>query len=494
MRREMERIMSDLYKKLIEYSESDYYPFHMPGHKRNMKEGVNPYSYDITEIDGFDNLHDPKGVLRIAMEEAAKFYETDKTYFLINGSTCGLLAAISGVTHRGDQILVARNCHKSVYNAMDLRGLMPIYIYPDYIEKYGISGGISPDDVEKALEENPMIKAVIITSPTYEGVVSDVAKIAEIVHRKRIPFIVDEAHGAHFSMHPQFPKSAVSLGADIIIQSLHKTLPSLTQTALLHIKSNIVNPKDVEKFLRIYQTTSPSYVLMASIDECIHIIRDDSILLFEAYAKRLEVVAQHVHQLTHLKMVGKEIIGRNHVFDFDCSKIVISVRGTSYSGKKLYDEMRNRFHLQLEMASGDYAIAMTSPMDTEEGLLRLFSAMVEIDRDIRVYGDDLPKEEIIRYQQPKAIVIKSIAQIEECKKETLEINRSAGRVSAEFVYLYPPGIPIIAPGEMITNDCIDLIMSYKKAGLTIHGTEWNQAEKISVIQEDFKRINLTNLF
>lgn len=483
--------MSDLYKNLLEYAASDYYPFHMPGHKRNMENGVNPFSYDITEIDGFDNLHEPQGILRIAMENAAAFYESDKTYFLINGSTCGLLSAISGVTKRDDTILIARNCHKAVYNAVYLKELNPQYIYPKYIEEYGISGGIAPEDVEHALNENPKIKAVVITSPTYEGVVSDIATIANIVHKKNIPLIVDEAHGAHFSMHPSFPKCALSNGADIVIQSLHKTLPSLTQTALLHIKSSIVDVKRVEKYLHIYQTSSPSYVLMASIDECINKIQNDGLMLFEPYAKRLEVVASHVKQLTHLKMIGKEIVGQNAVFDFDPSKIVISVRGTSYTGQKLYDEMLNRFHLQLEMASLDYAIAMTSPMDTEEGLLRLFTAMVEVDRDIRVYGDDRPKEKIVQFIQPEAIVLKSIAQAEQESTEVLDLLSSAGRISAEFVYLYPPGIPIIAPGEMITNDCIELIMAYRESGLKIHGTEWDEAKKIKVIKEDFKRINLT---
>lgn len=180
--------MSDLYKNLIEYSNSDYYPFHMPGHKRNIEDGVSPFSYDITEIDGFDNLHNPQGILKIAMEEAADFYGTDKTYYLVNGSTCGLLSAICGVTSRGDKILVARNCHKAVYNAIYLNELTPVYINPEYIEMYGINGGISPEAVQYGLAENPDIKAVIITSPTYEGVVSDVQRIAEIVHKKRHTF------------------------------------------------------------------------------------------------------------------------------------------------------------------------------------------------------------------------------------------------------------------------------------------------------------------
>lgn len=482
--------MSDLYKNLIEYSNSDYYPFHMPGHKRNIEDGVSPFSYDITEIDGFDNLHNPQGILKIAMEEAAEFYCTDKTYYLVNGSTCGLLSAICGVTSRGDKILVARNCHKAVYNAVYLNELTPVYINPEYIEMYGINGGISPEVVQYELAENPDIKAVIITSPTYEGVVSDVQRIAEIVHKRGIPLIVDEAHGAHFGLHTGFPQSAVKSGADIVIQSVHKTLPSLTQTALLHIRSDIVNVSEVERFLHIYQSSSPSYVLMSSIDECINKLKSDGLFLFEPYVKRLEVMLTHEKQLTHLKIVGREIVGKNAVYDLDPSKIVISVRGTSYTGSRLYKEMLEKYHLQLEMASGDYAIAMTSPMDTEDGLLRLFMAMVEIDRDMRIYGDDT-KNEVVNYMIPKPIVMENIYKATHSDTEEMLIENAVGKISNEFVYLYPPGSPILAPGELITNDIVKLINDYKESGLSVEGLRDSSAEYIRVIKEEFRRINLT---
>lgn len=482
--------MSDLYKNLIEYSNSDYYPFHMPGHKRNIEDGVSPFSYDITEIDGFDNLHNPQGILKIAMEEAAEFYGTDKTYYLVNGSTCGLLSAICGVTSRGDKILVARNCHKAVYNAIYLNELTPVYINPEYIEMYGINGGISPEVVRYELSENPDIKAVIITSPTYEGVVSDVQRIAEIVHKRGIPLIVDEAHGAHFGLHTGFPQSAVKSGADIVIQSVHKTLPSLTQTALLHIRSDIVNVSEVERFLHIYQSSSPSYVLMSSIDECINKLKSDGLFLFEPYVKRLEVMLTHEKQLTHLKIVGHEIVGKNAVYDLDPSKIVISVRGTSYTGSRLYKEMLEKYHLQLEMASGDYAIAMTSPMDTEDGLLRLFMAMVEIDRDMRIYGDDT-KNEVVNYMIPKPIVMENIYKATHSDTEEMLIENAVGKISNEFVYLYPPGSPILAPGELITNDIVKLINDYKASGLSVEGLRDSSAEYIRVIKEEFRRINLT---
>lgn len=482
--------MSELYNNLIQYSESDYYPFHMPGHKRNITDGVNPYSYDITEIDGFDNLHEPQGILRIAMEEAAGFYESDKTYFLVNGSTCGILSAICGVTSKGNKILVARNCHKAVYNAVYLNELTPVYLYPEYIREFGINGGISKEKVKAALEEHRDVKAVVITSPTYEGIVSDIEGIAKIVHEKNKILIVDEAHGAHFGMHGNLPKSALALGADIVIQSLHKTLPALTQTALLHIKGSRVNIEEVERYLHIYQTSSPSYVLMSSITECIDKIKTEGMFLLEPYIKRMIVIAAHAREFTHLRLLGREVVGKNAVYDLDLSKIVISARGTGYTGKWIYDEMLNRFHIQLEMASGDYALAMTSMMDTEEGLLRLFKAMVELDRDIRVYGDEREKIKAADYNVPEAIVLKSIYDAVTAETERLGLREAQGRISAEFVYLYPPGIPIIAPGEMITNEVLRLIETYKNSGLSIHGTRDRNADYIIVMKEGFKQLNL----
>lgn len=483
--------MSDLYNNLLEYSSSDYYPFHMPGHKRNVNESVSPFSYDITEIEGFDNLHNPQGILRIAMEEAAKFYEADKTYFLVNGSTCGLLSAICGVTDRGDKVLVARNCHKSVYNAMYLNGLTPVYVLPEYIEEYGINGGILPEKVAVALEDNKDIKAVIITSPTYEGVVSDIRSIADIVHKRKIPLIVDEAHGAHFSMHPKLPKSALMNGADVVIQSVHKTLPSLTQTALLHIKSSIVNIKSIEEYLSIYQTSSPSYVLMSSIDECINKIKTNGMIMFEPYVKRLEVLKNHARQLTHVKLLDSHVIGKSGVYDLDLSKIVISVKGTSHTGRKVYEEMSGRFHLQLEMAANDYVIAMTSPMDTEEGLLRLFTALVEIDRDIRIYGDDKEQNVVIDVRQPQPIVLDSIYNAVGKPYEVLNLENAVGKISCEYIYLYPPGSPILAPGELISAETVRLVREYKRGGLEIMGLEDTQKQNIKVVKEEFRQINLT---
>lgn len=225
--------MGELFDKLANYGNSGIYPFHMPGHKRQKTVDFNPYKIDITEIEGFDNLHHAEGVLLEAQKKAEKLYGSEESHFLINGSTAGILSAVSACAKK--TVLIARNCHKAVYHAALIRNLDVYYVYPEIQEEFMLNGGINPADVERSLEEHPEIEAVVITSPTYDGIVSDVKRIAEIAHAYGKPLIVDEAHGAHFGFSKYFPENSVHLGADIVIHSLHKTLPSYTQTALIHI-------------------------------------------------------------------------------------------------------------------------------------------------------------------------------------------------------------------------------------------------------------------
>lgn len=248
--------MKRLYDRLKEYTNEDYYGFHMPGHKRNHHfMGVDlPYDIDITEIDGFDDLHHAEGILREAEERAAKVFGAEETHFLVNGSTVGILSAVLGSTNRGDKILVSRHCHKSVYHAMYMNDLVPCYVYPEYERDSYLNGKIRKEDIEEMLEKEKSIRAVVIVSPTYDGVSSDVRGIAEVAHRHGVLLIVDEAHGAHFGFHSYFPERANALGADVVIQSLHKTLPSLTQTALLHINGKLANRGKIRRYLGMLQS------------------------------------------------------------------------------------------------------------------------------------------------------------------------------------------------------------------------------------------------
>ncbi|MCD8023722.1 MAG: hypothetical protein LUF30_12375, partial [Lachnospiraceae bacterium] len=325
----MEKYLLDC---LNDYTSSDAYPLHMPGHKRQISHFSDPFAIDITEIEGFDNLHHAEGILLEAQKRASKLYGADETWYLVNGSTCGILAAVSASVRRGGRILMARNCHKAAYHAAFLNGLQVTWLYPEIDMGTGICGSISPGQVREALEalrqgdapDTSQPLAVLLTSPTYVGVVSDIRAIAQEVHRAGGILIVDEAHGAHFAMHPYFPESALSCGADIVINSLHKTMPSLTQTALLHVKGSRADRERLRKYLDIYQSSSPSYVLMAGMDECVRMMETQGRKLFDAFVVRLETLREHLKKMQVLRLVtGDE--SELQAFAYDASKIIIAV-------------------------------------------------------------------------------------------------------------------------------------------------------------------------
>ena len=483
--------MYNIFDKLKNYSDSDYYAFHMPGHKRNLDlmDGTSPYRIDITEIDGFDDLHHAEGILKEAQERAAEVYHADETHFLVNGSTVGILSAILGTTEKGDSILVARNCHKSVYHAIYLNELDPVYLYPKFDTELGLSTEIDAADVQKALEEHPGIRAVMIVSPTYDGVVSDIEKIAEIVHEAGCLLIVDEAHGAHFGFDPYFPKSANMYGADLVINSLHKTLPALTQTALLHVNGERVNRRKVKRYLDMLQTSSPSYILMASIDACIHLLEQTQMQkcsIFKEYAAHIDNLREELKKLKYLKIIRTENTDR-----YDRSKFVISVKHAPISSHELYERLLRDYHLQMEMLAGTYVLAMTTVGDTQEGLDRLRDALLAIDAELdaklksgsgqeqkpmQMTDTDLP----LSGRQPSLEKVWTIAEAVKCrdvvpsrkgKIETCGFADSAGHISLEYAYLYPPGSPLIVPGERIAQEAVEILCWYQEHDFSIEGLQ-----------------------
>lgn len=559
--------METLYKKLVKYAETDYYPFHMPGHKRNtafekmMKEGScgqdlrlpsfgaenssllwNSYGMDITEIEGFDNLHQAEGILADAMERAARVCGASKTYFLVNGSTCGLLAGISACVQHGDEIIAARNCHKAVYHAIELNELVPHYIYPQKVQNYGICGGISSEKLRELLITYPDTKLVVITSPTYEGIVSDIQALADTAHEFGVPLLVDEAHGAHFGKSEFFPKSALSYGADIVIQSMHKTMPAFTQTAVLHLgKQTMADRERIEKYLSIYQTSSPSYLFMASIDWCMDFLEKKPEQVFLRYEKRLKDFYQRMASLKALEVfcpvlleeakedsradisyleqikkdtkteisrlsqpkednrveadypaqqvenekkgrrrIIKEEMSKWGIYDFDFSKINIFVKSEAagITGSRLYDILLKEYHLQMEMVSKDYVLAMTSICDTGEGMERLAKALEEIDRRIRDEKTDKTDKTESKEEQTAAdktnFIQKNFIRMTPYRAQfvkgvSVPLSESYGKISKEYIYLYPPGIPLLVPGEEITVGLLERIEEYRKAGLKVCG-------------------------
>lgn len=465
--------MCTLYDRLIEYSSSDYYGFHMPGHKRqmNMMGAAAPYEIDITEIDGFDDLHHADGILEEAQARAARVYHADETHFLINGSSVGILSAVIGVTNRGDTVLVARNCHKSVYHAIEMNGLNPVYLSPGVNPSVQFNTEVSAKDVRRALERVPGIRAVIIVSPTYDGVVSDVEAISEAVHEKGIPLIVDEAHGAHFGFHPYFPENSNQAGADIVIHSLHKTLPSLTQTALLHMNGGLVRREKVRRYLHMLQSSSPSYLLMASIDSCTDLLEHRRAELFDPYVERLIRLRAELACLEKLQLIETE--------RYDRSKVMISVRNADISSRELCQILLKDHHLQMEMAAGTYILAMTSVGDTQEGMRRLAAALKEIDEKCRFRArgeaegmhSPLPSSPEVVYNSSDAEMLSELAGTGKRRltKKAVQFRDSTGCIAAEYAYLYPPGIPLAVPGEKITKEAASMLQWYDREGFSIEG-------------------------
>ncbi|MGN0372239.1 MAG: aminotransferase class I/II-fold pyridoxal phosphate-dependent enzyme [Enterocloster sp.] len=490
-----------LISRLKNYDRTDMYPFHMPGHKRlkameekrGERDFPNPLFIDITEIEGFDNLHHPEGILKKSMEWAAEIYGADRTRYLVNGSTCGILAAVCGCVPRGGRLLMSRNCHKSVYNAVYLNQLKTSYVYPQHTAGLGIQGGIAAEDVENLLRQYGDTKAVFIVSPTYDGVVSDIRAIADIVHQAGLPLIVDEAHGAHFRYRNEFPKSALELGADVVIQSVHKTLPCLTQTAVIHIKCRrpdggcYADADAIERYLHIYQSSSPSYVLMASIEKGIFemekICGNGGKSQISAYLDSLSALRRRLAGMRHLRLVNKDIVGTAGIYDLDCTKVVVSTRGTDLDGVRLGDILRKEFHLEMEMCGPDYVTAITTVMDSAEGLRRLGDALTAVD-ERQESGIQTEKEMELPgiYSQPNEAVM-TISEAADSRACPAALEESEGRISSEFVYIYPPGIPILAPGERVSRRVLTVIRDYIRKGLPVQGPADESLKTIMTVKE-----------
>lgn len=452
----------------------------MPGHKRNAfgempREIAN---IDITEIDGFDNLHQPESLFVELQREAAQLYGAEESFYLINGSTCGVLSAISAALPESGHILLARNCHKSAYHAAYLRKLKISYLCPAILEKYDICDAVTPEQVREALEQESDIGAVFVVSPTYEGRIADIRAIAEIVHNKGIPLIVDEAHGAHLGLAEGFPENSCQAGADLVIHSVHKTLPAMTQTALLHVNGDRIDRERLKRFLRIYQSSSPSYILMAGIENVTRVIKQDGAKLFHDFRTSYSEMLSRLEACRSLRFLPLE--SRQ-----DIGKLVISTAETGISGQKIYDILRQEYHLQLEMASTTYCLAMFTVGDGPEAYERMTEALLFLDRRIAM-GDWQKSDAMVSnkdavYAQSNIPVTTFLPNKSEdaipfteawdMETEWAFLEEASGCYAGEFVGLYPPGIPLLVPGERIKEAHCKQLLEYIRQGLKVQGIE-----------------------
>ena len=475
--------MSDrhiLQHQLQEYASSGLYPLHMPGHKRRTAPAPElPAHWDMTEVEGVDDLHEAEGILQEAMDRTARLHGAARTWYLVGGSTCGLLAGIRALAPAGSRILAARNCHKAVYHAVELGNLSVHWLTPPIDPVFGVYGSISPLAVEEALNACPDAACVVLTSPTYEGVLSDIGSIARICHERKVPLLVDEAHGAHLGLFPGWPDSAVHRGADIVVESSHKTLPSLTQTALLHLcRGSLADPEEVERQLDVFETSSPSYPLLASLDGCTGLLREEGSDLFAAWRETLDAFDSAVSELRHLRVLchGRDRLSDHpSFFDFDPGKLPVCTNGTSLTGTELARLLRTAHRFETEMACGEINLAMTSPCDDPAAIRRFARALAEIDAAL----EEQPLRPAPLLPRPGEAAC-TIGQAILCPSVSVPPEQALGRISAEYVWAYPPGIPLVAPGEVITPAFLSAVSQLASSGTRLHHSRCKKAGNLQV--------------
>ena len=423
----------ELDKRLDEYIRSDVLPMHMPGHKRNPAFTGMPG--DITEIDGFDNLHSPRGLIRDIEKRAAGIYGARDAFISVNGATALIYAAIHASTFRGEKILTASNCHISVWHAIETAGLVPVILDPAKDADTGAFGEVDPESLEEALKAGD-INTAVITTPTYEGVISDTGKLYEICRRYGCTLIADESHGAHFGVkgNSRFPETA---HADIVIKSLHKTMASPTQTAVMLITVELPFKDLIRHYLAVSESTSPSYILMSGISSALDHTDTDAFF---------DIVSEGRDDLSSLQNL--ELYNRK---DADPSKFVILTRGYM-TGYELADRLRKEYSIEVEASFPSYIIAMTGIGDTRESLRRFTGSLKDIDKDLKESSEVFTE---CTYPPGKGRrFMLSIEDAVRSEKVMTPIAKAEGRMSAEYLFAYPPGIPILIPGEVVTSDAV----------------------------------------
>ena len=452
--------------RLAEYAKSDVLPMHMPGHKRNMLGAdylsVPAASVDITEIDGFDDLGDPRGIIAESERLAASLWGSDAVLYSVNGSTSCVLAAVTAVCREGAPAVVARNCHKSVFHALELSGAVPVFIAPPKTA-LGLPGSVTPESVRNALARNPDASAVILTSPTYEGVISDIAGIVSVAHERGVPVIVDEAHGAHLGLFGIFPDGAARCGADVAIHSLHKTLRSLTQTAALSVSGSLVDHDEIRRRMAMFGTSSPSYLLISSIDGEVRSLLDGRGSSLSRWLGAVTETREKLGELENLTV--PDLSDDPSVFAADPSKIYIDSHEAGIRGAAVAGAFRAR-GVEPEAAYPFGVLAMTGEGDGETSLGRFADAALAVDRET-VPGKPAGPDRAV-FVPERAMSAKEALN---GRRVRVPLEESEGKISAAYVFSYPPGIPFVIPGETVARETVLAIREALDSGIRVVGLE-----------------------
>lgn len=481
----MNQQQTPLFDALKQYHQDNVIPFDVPGHKhgKGLKElcdflGSTVMEVDVNSMKCLDNLSNPKGVIAESEKLMALAYGGEHGFFLVNGTSCGVQAMIMSVCRPGDKIIMPRNAHKSAINGLILSGAIPVYVQPEFNKELGIAFGLTTENLKKSIEEHPEAKAVFLINPTYFGAVSELESIVELAHAHGMAVLVDEAHGAHLAFHDELPVSAMAAGADMSAVSLHKTGGSLTQSSALIMQGDRVSRHKVRKILNLSQTTSASYLLMTSLDLARRNLAVNGQALLEGVLGLSRYAREEINVIHGFHAFGKELEGTPGVHKFDETKLVINTRGIGLTGFHVYDMLREEYNIQMELGDAYNVLAIISLGDDRHALDTLIDALKDISKRFGhqspLTNSITPPEGLKPGLSPRDAFYGDI--------ETVRILDSVGRISAESVMAYPPGIPIVAPGEKITQEVIEYIEFLKSEGTLITDLEDENIEYIKVIQ------------
>jgi len=487
--RELSQNKTPLFSGLIAHAKKNPVQFHIPGHKKGTGIdpefrkfiGDNALSIDLINIGPLDDLHSPKGIIKQAQELAAEAFGADHTFFSVQGTSGAIMTMVMTVCGPGDKIIVPRNVHKSVMSAIVFSGAIPVFIHPEIDEELGISHGITTEAVAKALDQHPDAKGVLVINPTYFGISADLRKIVEIAHSYNVPVLVDEAHGVHIHFHDELPLSAMQAGADMAATSVHKLGGSMTQSSVLNVREGLVSPGRVQSILSMLTTTSTSYLLLASLDVARKRLATEGKELISKTIELAQSIRKKINDIDRLYCVGKEILRSKAAYDYDPTKLIISVKDLGMSGYEVEKWLRARHNIEVELSDLYNILCIITPGDTQVEADILVNALAELAEEC-IHQDAKPEPlQVFLPDIPLLALTPRDAFYSET--EVVPFEESEGRITAEFIMVYPPGIPIFIPGEIITKENLLHIKKNLEVGLPVQGPEDDEIKSIRVIKE-----------
>ncbi len=494
----MDQTRTPYFDVLLDYVDSGVIPFHTPGHKqghgmeRAFREfvGDNVLSIDLTQIRGLDDLLQPTGPVQEAQDLAAEAYGSDYSFFLINGSTSGNQIMMMTAVNPGEKIALPRNAHKSAMGALIMSGAHPVYMQPEVDEALHMDHTVTPETVRKTLAEHPDVKAVYVVSPTYYGVAADLEAIAAVAHEHGLPLLVDEAWGPHFHFHPALPKDAIDSGADMCINSTHKMIGAMSQCAMLHVKGSRIKIDRLKAVVKLFLSTSPNLVLVASLDVARKQMATEGRELLSRTIDLSQDIRRRINAIEGVSCFGEELVGRPGVFAFDPTKVTITVKELGYTGYEAEEILRRRYNVQFELADLFNCLALITIGTRPEDADRLVYGVKELareDRPIDVFSPSGVLERRLAtgtYNLPKIPPIRMVPrEAFLAETEFADFRKSAGRICAEVITPYPPGIPVIGPGEEITKEIIEYCRLELRAGVKMQGPYDTELRKIRVVKD-----------